>query len=89
MTSVSQVFDAKSLAARWGCNRDGVYALVKSGQLRPFNIAPPGAKRQTWRFREDEVRRFESVNPTANTTPTRRKSRFPPLFAQGSLGSGR
>jgi excisionase family DNA binding protein len=46
------------LAARWECKNHTVLALIHTGQLRAFKLRP-GAKRPTWRIREEDVEAYE------------------------------
>lgn len=58
-------FTVMDLAARWGCTRQSVYAVIKSGQLRTFRV---GGK--LIRILPDEVLRWESgggSTPLENT----------------------
>lgn len=47
-------FSVATLAERWGCGTDTVYALVRSGELRAFRL---GAK--LIRIKREDVERFE------------------------------
>ncbi|MBB3692483.1 helix-turn-helix domain-containing protein [Sphingomonas sp. BK580] len=53
------VYSVATLAARWGCGTDTVYALVRSGELRHFKL---GGK--LIRIRADEVERYERREPS-------------------------
>jgi excisionase family DNA binding protein len=66
------------LARYWRVSPDKVLALIKSGQLRAFNVAAKLSGRPRWRISEDAVLAFErarSAVPVPAAKPRPRRSR--------------
>lgn len=57
------VFNVASLAQRWDCGTDAVYAMIKSGQLAHFKVG-----NKLYRISAVEVERHECQNTASNDT---------------------
>jgi hypothetical protein len=78
------IFLPRELADRWRCSLDAVYGLIHAGQLRAFQISPPGAKRPSYRIPADAVVQYESrqVSETPAKPKRRRKKSRPEGWVQ-------
>jgi len=73
-------FLPRELADRWRCSLDAIYGLIHAGQLRAFQISPPGAKRPSYRIPADAVIEHESrqsQQPPPKPTRRRKQRRRP------------
>lgn len=71
-------FLVREVAERWRCSLDAIYGLIHAGQLRAFQISPPGAKRPSYRIPADAVVAHESrqsQQPPAMPKLRRKKTR--------------
>jgi excisionase family DNA binding protein len=71
----ANAYTVTALAHRFGCDKDTIYALIRSGRLPAFNIAKPGSKRATWRVSASAVDDFDRGQTTTKPPTKRRKSR--------------
>ncbi len=70
------VLQPADVAARWQCDVEAIYALIKRGVLPAFSTSPPGSKRPNWRILVASVEAYESGRPvTEEKAPRARRPR--------------
>ena len=52
--TTEKAFTVDTLAERWSCSRDVVYDLLRTRELKAFNVG------SSWRISPKEVHRFEN-----------------------------
>jgi hypothetical protein len=70
-----ETFNPPQLASRWGVKPDTVREFIRSGELKAFNVASPGAVRPRFRIPLEEVKRFEKAREATPPSKATRRSR--------------
>jgi excisionase family DNA binding protein len=76
---IDAVWTPKQLAEKWMVKSDTILALIRSGELRAFNVGRRGALKPRWRINADAVVQFEEQRgpagpKTRSTRPKRQAS---------------
>lgn len=71
---MSKVYTPQGAAEYMTCEVHTVLERIADGSLRAFHIGRPGAKRKTWRIREEDLEAFlEARTNRPALKPTKRK----------------